>query len=480
MSLAGWLGKLRGKKTESRFPVGTSSVRGRIYSGEASAFRNSAFWSCVTLLCSYYATLPFVPHEEKSYQAMGKSRLLYHLLESPNPFMNQYDFMYVMGLNFELYGKAYAVLEKKNGFVIGMYPVSPSLVNPHWEGSEIIYTVYGENGSASYHRDDLLVITNTPSGYTSVLSPLENSRQGLELAEKAKEMQAEYYEGGTVLGRVIKVQDRLYDTQREQIKEMMDNQGNFRNLILPQSVEIDNLKTEGDNLAKLIEAQSWDVSEVSRRFHIPKAYLGDTSGGYGSVEQQGIQLVQQCLYPRCKCWEMAFNADVCQEGEYVKFDLQSLMRGDHASRQSWYQTMLTHGVYSVNEVRGFEDLAPLGKEGDKHYFQSGFATLESIGKEETPKKEESFRDMAHRYGVYDEEWIRKYEDARAKREPSEDEPYRALNSVLVKKFTLEGRKYTANGESPVNGYFWHEGKKYRNPPFFPGDTTIVEAVDGDC
>ncbi len=474
MSLSGWLGKF--KKSENKLPMGTT-MRGRVYSGETSAFRNSAFWSCVTLLSSYYATLPFVPHEEGSYKAMGKSRLLYHLLESPNPYMGQYDFMYIMGLNFELYGKAYAVLEKKNGFVIGMYPVSPSLVAPRWVGGDIVYTVLGENGSANYKRDDLLIITNTPSGYTSVLSPLENSREGLELAEKAKAMQAEYYEGGSVLGRVIKVQDRLYDTQREQIKEMIDSSRNFRNLILPQSVEIDNLKTEGDNLAKLIEAQSWDVSEVSRRFHVPKCYLGDTSGGYGSVEQQAIQLVQQCLYPRCKCWEMAFNADVCQENEYVKFDLQSLMRGDHQSRQSWYQTMLTHGVYSVNEVRAFEDMQPLGPEGDKHYFQSGFATLEQIGQQ----KEESFRDLAHRYGVFDESWIAKYEENRARRGDSPDEPMRALNSVLVKKFMTEGRPYKAGSSFPdKDGYFWHEGKKYRNPPFYPGDKTVVEAVDGNC
>ena len=462
MSILGWLGR---KKTESKIPAGTTS-RGRIYTGEASAFKNSAFWSCVTLLCSYYATLPFVPHEEGSFRAMGKTRLLYHLLENPNPYQNRYDFMYVMGLNFELYGKAYAVLEKKNGLVIGMYPVSPASVAPHWEGTNLVFTVYGDNGSANYRREDLLIINNTPAGYTTVLSPLDKSMDGIRLAEKAKALQAEYYEGGTILGRIIKVQDRLYDSQREQIKKMMDSMNGFRNLILPQSVEVESFKTDGDNLAKLIEAQNWDVSEVSRRFHIPKAYLGDTTGGYGSVEQQGIQLVQQCLYPRCKCWEMAFGADVCQETEYVKFDLQSLMRGDHAARQSWYQTMLTHGVYSVNEVRALEDMEPLGEEGDRHYFQSGFATLEDIGKEE----EESFESLARSYGIKDEEWIKKTGD----KIPVGDH-YRALNTVLVKKYTTEGKRYKAGEYYPDNaGYFHVNGKKFRNPPFYSGDTTVVE------
>ena len=90
MSILGWLGN-RKRKAESKAPVGTTS-RGRIYTGESSAFQNSAFWSCVTLLCSYYATLPFVPHEEGSFNAMGKTRLLYHLLENPNPYQNQYEY----------------------------------------------------------------------------------------------------------------------------------------------------------------------------------------------------------------------------------------------------------------------------------------------------------------------------------------------------------------------------------------------------
>lgn len=460
------------KKTESKIPVGVTS-RGRLFTGDANCFKNSAFWSCITLLCSYYATLPLVPHEEGSYNALGKGRLLYHLLENPNPFQSQYDFMYVMGLNFELYGKAYAVLERKNGLVIGMYPVSPASVNPHWENGVLMFTVYGDNGSQTYRREDLLIINNTPSGYTTVLSPLQNSIEGLELAEKAKAMQAEYYEGGSVLGRIIKVQDKVYEEQKMQIKEMMDASKNFHNLILPQSVEVDSLKTDGDNLAKLIEAQSWDVSEVSRRFHVPKAYLGDTSGGYGSTEQQAIQLVQQCLYPRCKCWEMAFNADVCQENEYVKFDLRSLMRGDISTRSAWYQMTITHGIYSINEVRAFEDEAPIGAEGDVHYMQSGFADVRDINQE--TRSEESFRALALQNGVTDEAWIQKYEEGAEKRKS--DEEMRALNSILVKKYTTEGRLYKAGEYVPDSEGYFHVGeKKFRNPPFFPGDRTVVEVI----
>jgi hypothetical protein len=53
--------------------------------------------------------------------------------------------------------------------------------------------------------------------------------------------------------------------------------------------------------------------------------------------------------------------------------------------------------------------------------------------------------------------------------------YRALNTVLVKKYTTEGKRYKAGEYYPDDaGYFHVNGKKFRNPPFYQGDTTVVE------
>lgn len=503
----------KNKEEKTNIPLG-AGARNRLFSPKADCFENSAFWSCITLLCQKYATLPFTPHEEGSYRAMGRSRALYRLIENPNPWMRQYDFMYVMGINFELHGQAIAVIERaSNGIPIGLYPVSPSSVYARWDDNDIIYTVSGDNGSATYKREDLLIINNTPSGYTSVLSPLQFAESGLELSEKAKQLQADYYEGGSVLGKIIKTPERTYQAQKETIKAIFDSSRKYRNIILPDSVSVEPIKADGESISKLIEAQSWDVLEVSRRFHVPKSYLGDTSGGYGNMEQQALQLISECLQPRCKCWEMAWNADVCDDNEYVKFDLQSLMRGDHATRQGWYTQMLTHGVYSINEVRAFEDLEPIGKEGDVHYFQAGFANVKDIetgaftktgvGADAPQNKEEEntrsknvltlktalestenrddlsplLRKIAEEIGVKDKAWLGSYITEFNKRNTSSgQEAYRTVNAFIVKKCNENCQKYTVEGLEPTQGYFEFEGKKYRNPPFYEGDTRLVSEV----
>ncbi len=499
-----------GRKEEkvATLPIGAASRMRPVYGASADCFKNSAFWSCVTLISSKLATLPLTPHEEKrngGSTTMDRTRALYNLLQSPNPYMSHHDFFTIMALNYLLPGQAIAILERaKNGIVINMYPVSPSCVHSQWVDGVQLFTITGLNGAKTYRREDLLIIRGVPISYDDVLSPLECAREGLELSEKAKNLQYEYYEGGSVLGKFIKVPQSTYNNLREEIKEVFDNSRKYRNIVLPDNITVDPIKADGESISKLIEAQNWDVAEVSRRFHVPKCYLGDTSGGYGTAEQQAIQLVQECLQPICKTWEMAFKMDVCQDYEYVKFDLQSLMRGDHATRQAWYTAMLTHGVYSVNEVRALEDLEPIGPEGDVHYFQSGFANLKDIesgaftkdgGSDTSDNAEETYKThlsilegliregksiepVAKMLGVPDSTWISGYDKALkeriAKGSALKSETYRALNALLVKHASDKRLKITVDGIEPVDGYFTVGGKKFRNPPFYEGDTRIVK------
>ena len=45
-----------------------------------------------------------------------------------------------------------------------------------------------------------------------------------------------------------------------------------------------------------------------------------------------------------------------RRGLEVRHNMMALLRGDSASRGTWYRTMRDIGVYSVNDIRGYEDL----------------------------------------------------------------------------------------------------------------------------
>lgn len=496
------------RKAEAVIP-GAMGAGARFTLSSADALENSAYWSCMTLLCQKMATIPVAVRKDGTSRELGKYNAIAALLERPNRYMTAYQFRYIMEFNFESHGLAIAIVKRaSNNRPVELYPVSPATMTAHWTESGDLRFRCNSNGQ-DYAREDLLIIWNTPASYDTVLSPLTYARSDLDLANQSKNLQKEYYKGGAVLGRLVKVPQTTYDKSKEQIRAAFESATGFRNMILPDNVQVEPLKIEGEDVAKLIDAQAWDMKEVARRFHVPPCFLGDTSGGYGSQEQQSIRLVTECLQPRCKAWEIAINTDLCDSGEYVKFELQGLMRGDHATRQAWYTAMLTHGVMSINEVRELEDMEPIGAEGDVHYFQAGFANVKDIAngaftKNGTSSQEESadalpaiveraelafdtgdfdlvtmgVAEIAEALGLSDWEWVKNYTEVMKKRHGASwnatEEAYRAVNAVIVRKATKEGKRYTLDGIEPIDGYFEEAGKKFRNPPAKAGDRRFVK------
>ena len=340
---------------------------------------NSNFWSCVVNLSRLYATLPLHAYQTEkngSSKQMDDERLLSKLLSSPCPNMNAYQWRFIMGFNFEMHGLALAIIERsRSGLPIQLYPVSPSVMLGHWKDGEL-YFMHTTTGT-DYPSKDVLQLYNTPTGYGTVLSPLKYAKDDLELEQQCKRMQSEYYNGGSVIGKIIKVPANFNDEQMDKVKAKFDSAKGYRNIVVNERMSVDQIQIPTSDISKLTEAQKWSSSEVARRFNVPLFFLGDSSVTYGNAEQQGLQMVIYCLNPRVKAWEMAFKSSICQQGQYIKFSLEGLMRGDHAARSAFYHNAIMDGWMSINEVRAKEDLAPID-DGDTHFFPMNYASVKDI------------------------------------------------------------------------------------------------------
>jgi phage portal protein BeeE len=64
--------------------------------------------------------------------------------------------------------------------------------------------------------------------------------------------------------------------------------------------------------------------------------------------------------PYLIAYEEAINRDLLSEDErdtyFAKFNVSGFMRGDSEARANYYDKMLKNGVYSINEVRKFEEM----------------------------------------------------------------------------------------------------------------------------
>ena len=369
------------RKTES---IASSIAYGtgrRIAGRPAEDLFNSALWSCVINLSRLYATLPWHPYriDSNGNRTIEKGSVLSELLKKPNAYMTSYDFRFCMGFNFEMHGESPAIIQRSRaGLPIALWPVSPhSLVASEENG--ILYYTLAVNGER-YAASDVLLIRNTPVGYGSgaVLDPIYFAHSDVELAQKCKDMQAEYYEGASIVGNNISVPASFDKEKKDELKKMFDAARGFRNYVMDERIKITPIQVQNADIAKLSEAQKWSAQEVARRFNVPPFFIGDTTGTYNNSEQQGMQMVTYCLNPRITAWEAALNNALCRQNEYIKFSLEGLLRGDHATRASFYHQAIMDGWYSINEVRQKEEMPGIGSDGDVHFFPMNYGNLHDV------------------------------------------------------------------------------------------------------
>jgi hypothetical protein len=82
---------------------------------------------------------------------------------------------------------------------------------------------------------------------------------------------------------------------------------------------------------------------------------------FSNIEQQSLEFVMHTMTPWAERWEASIESELLLEGDdiEIEFDFANLMRGDAASRSSYYQSGIQNGWLTRNEARVAENLNPL-------------------------------------------------------------------------------------------------------------------------
>lgn len=114
----------------------------------------------------------------------------------------------------------------------------------------------------------------------------------------------------------------------------------------------------------VVEEQRWVLQQLCRITGVPpnEVYEQTQTSYSGNVEQTAVQFASKTLVPECHDLEDAFNGVIRSAGvyeDYVKFDMNGLLRGLYESRMKGYQIGVFTGFFTRNEPREWEELDPL-------------------------------------------------------------------------------------------------------------------------
>lgn len=123
------------------------------------------------------------------------------------------------------------------------------------------------------------------------------------------------------------------------------------------------------NEARFIETMQLTATQIAAIYGIPPEKIGGTSGHsltYANVEQQSIDFVQFTLLGWLTKLEDALSG-LLPRGQYMKFNVDALIRVDIATRYEVYEKSRLIGKNNIDEIRAQEDEPPLPNGEGKDY-----------------------------------------------------------------------------------------------------------------
>lgn len=355
------------------YPGGAMTDSGEVVTVD-NVLAISSVWACVNLIAGTISSLPLMVYRtaKDGSRSVASDHPLYRLLhDSPNFDQTAVDFWDFVAASIELWGNAYAKIERTGGRVVAVVPINPSLVTVRRRSNGALEYRWSEDGTFYTEADqDMLHIRGPGGNPLGGLSTLHNARHTFALARAQDKAAGKTFANGLRPSGALKFKPWLSAEQRAIARaELADkiaaeNQG--KPLILEGDTDWVPFTIDPID-AQMLESRAFSVEEICRFFGVPPFMVGQTSKStsWGTgLEQQTLGFLKFTLRRRLKRIEQALEKQLLTAAEraagfIVEFSIEGLLRADSGGRAKFYQQMTAIGAMTINEVRALENLAPV-------------------------------------------------------------------------------------------------------------------------
>lgn len=326
--------------------------------------RMSVVFGCVNRRASTVGQLPLkVYNKDGSSRTEATDNIYYPLLtKRPNGFQTPFQFWHWIVRQVDLYGNAY-VKRIRNGMgqTIELFPLTPGtvVVGINKDTGKPIYKIDG----VPYHDQAIVHFKGYSVDGLTGLSVVEQFRTLLDGYATLETAGTDIARNAAKSPNVVTHPANLKEDELKKLKAGWDT--GFRGANAGKTAWLPNtfdVKTIPNGLtaqdAQYIEQKKFSAQRIcSDIFGVPQHMLGLTSNPtYGSVEQMALEYIQYTIQPILVNFEQTINNAFFPDSDtYVKFAVNSLLRGDVTTRINAYRFYLEHGVMTPNHINAMED-----------------------------------------------------------------------------------------------------------------------------
>lgn len=363
-------------------PAEDAAFGGGDLTPEGNAMALGSFYACVTLLADTIASLSI-----NAYTQNGQVQRLIDpqprlLQDSPYPELTWFDWLWMFMESLAITGNGFGYVTGRGpeGEVTGIMPVHPYVMNveiPRNDGFPWPDPIYRVDGFRVRNEDVVHIKRYPIAGFALGMSPIQKAASAVGLGLAAERYGLHYFRDSANPSSVLESELPLTDDQVKQAQQqwISTNHGRRRPAIMSGGLKWRPISIS-PNESQFLETRQHQRSEIAMWFRIPPHMIGDTakSTSWGTgIEQQSIGFVTYTLRPWLTCIEQVITA-LLPKGQFAKFNIDGLLRGDVKARWEAYTLGRNSGVYSVNDIRAMEDLPPID-DGDGRIQPLNFVPL---------------------------------------------------------------------------------------------------------
>ena len=346
------------------------SLSGTAINSETAMTVNAVF-SAVSLISDTLATLPvdaYIRRDGARYPLRPKPTWV----NKPDVDTTREAFYGSAIVSLLLDGNTFIrIYRNDSGQVVNLVILNPIDVEIRRNGlGRVMFEVKGESQMLS--SEDLLFIPDVVRpGSMRGISRVDALKENLGLAKALENYAAKFFGSGTQTSGILEVPGSLTAEQAKDMQNAFDSRHRGWSKAHKTAIVTGGAQYKATNVpndqAQFLDSRRMAVEDVARAFNIPPHLLGlPGTNTYASVEQNNIAFVTHTLRPIAQKIEGALTGLISQEtgleASFVKISLGGLLRADVTARTQAYSTLLQAGVYSINDVRSFEDLTPIADE----------------------------------------------------------------------------------------------------------------------
>ena len=329
-----------------------------------------AVWAAVNFISGTLASLPLEVYQggEKVTNGVGS-----WLNRAVNPTTSSFAWRkYIFEQTLTGGRSITLILRNARGEVTDLVPIDPANVHVYEQVTEDFPTKTYRTKNQVYEAAEVIDLTYmVKHNQIDIRGPIMTNRDIVGLAIAATRFGSKAFQSGGIPPAVLQGPFQSGVAAQRASEDIASATTKLARegrpiLALPAGHELKSVGFSPEQM-QLLELQRYCVEQIARIYSLPPVFLQDLSNGtYSNVEQQDLHFVKHTLRRWIEQTEQEINLKLFGRSSdlEVRFNVDSLLRGDLKTRMEAHATAIQNGIKTPNEIRELEGMEPLGSGND--------------------------------------------------------------------------------------------------------------------